>query len=196
MEERGSFEPIRSRTAAPQPDYPPTQHVPGPPPAPAQPPAPARAPRGRRSFSTTTAVTLAVAGLGLGFLGGWAVFSAKVLSSNDTATTTIHGTLTLGAGAFNATESNTASGTVESCTGVGGYSDINAGVAVTVGDATGKTTAVGQLQGGTPQSGQCVFAFQVKTPTSTLYTVTVSHRGTQTVTAEQAVLGVALTLGG
>jgi hypothetical protein len=83
-----------------------------------------------------------------------------------------------------------------SCAGTGGFSDINAGVAVTVGDSTGRTVAIGSLGDGTASLG-CELPWSVPDVPAGLseYTVTISHRGTQVVQGDQATLPVTLTLG-
>jgi hypothetical protein len=115
----------------------------------------------------------------------------SIFSSDSTFT--IHGSVTLLPGAY-VPDGN------GGCTTSGGYSDISAGTAVTIGDQTGTTIAVGQLQAGRAAGdGEqgCTFDFDVQTTgIHTLYTVTVSHRGTQTFTSVQADQGIALTLGG
>lgn len=84
------------------------------------------------------------------------------------------------------------------CVGTGGYSDISPGVAVTVGDSTGKTLAIGSITLGESAPGQCLFVWAVKGVPFGLseYTVTISHRGTQVLTQDQAQQPVDLTLGG
>ena len=89
----------------------------------------------------------------------------------------------------------------DTCVALGGYSDISEGTAVTVGGSTGQTLNIGSLSRGTiiGQSGQpasCQFAFSVFVPSGqSLYTVTISHRGTQTFTPDQVAAGISLTLG-
>lgn len=101
----------------------------------------------------------------------------------------VFGTLTLPAGSF---VSNGAS-----CSGDGGFSDIAGGVAVTVGGPDGQTLAVTGLEAGAETvQGDCVFSFDVQAPAGlSLYTVTISHRGTQTYTPAQIDQGIELTLG-
>lgn len=84
------------------------------------------------------------------------------------------------------------------CSGTGGLDDITKGTQVIVADQTGTTIAVGYLGGAVANSPAhtCVIAFDVTVPAGrTFYAVTVSHRGAQTFTADQAKAGIALTLG-
>lgn len=101
----------------------------------------------------------------------------------------VHGTLSLAAGGF-LPEAN-------GCAGDGGYSDITPGTAVTVGGSTGQTLGIGALSAGQENAdAACVFTFDVAVPAGqSVYTVTISHRGTQTLTAEQVANGIDLTLG-
>jgi hypothetical protein len=80
------------------------------------------------------------------------------------------------------------------CEGTGGYDDITAGVAVTVGGANGQVLGIGAL--GPGQAGvACTFNFDVAVPAGqSLYTVTISHRGTETFTPAQ-IGDIQLTLG-
>jgi hypothetical protein len=87
------------------------------------------------------------------------------------------------------------------CIALGGYSDISQGIAVTVGGQTGQTLGVGSLQAGEVKGdpgkpASCQFYFSVYVPAGqSVYTVTISHRGTQTFTPDQVAQGIALTLG-
>lgn len=85
----------------------------------------------------------------------------------------------------------------DACESAGGYSDITPGAAVTVGGPSGQTLGVGSLAAGVETAGgYCAFSFDVPVPGGqSLYTVTISHRGTQTFTPVQAEGPVALTLG-
>jgi len=133
--------------------------------------------------TSTLAISTALA-LAAGFGAGWASHTSSGGSSS--ASTAVHGTLTLPDGGY------TSVGTT--CAGSGGYQDISAGVAVTIGDQTGKTLAVTSLQAGTFGGGGCQFAFSAKVATATTYTVTISHRGTQTFTPADIPGGFNLTL--
>lgn len=101
----------------------------------------------------------------------------------------VHGTLAIAAGGFLPLNLG--------CQGDGGYSDITTGVAVTVGGANGQTLGIGALGVGHEDSAaECVFPFDVQVPAGqSLYTVTISHRGTQTLTPDELVTGIQLTLG-
>lgn len=83
------------------------------------------------------------------------------------------------------------------CSGTGGYSDMNSGTAVTVANGTGQTVATGSLGAGRAQDNDCVFPITVSGVPADLqqYSVTVSHRGTQVITATEAKDGLELTLG-
>jgi len=68
-----------------------------------------------------------------------------------------------------------------SCTGTGGYSDIQAGTEVVVKDQAGKVLATASLGDGRVDSGTCVFDFSVShLPDADFYQVEVSHRGNVT----------------
>jgi hypothetical protein len=131
----------------------------------------------RRPLQAVGAV--AVVGLGAGI---W-------FATRPAASVHVHGSLTLGPG--------TSVSTGDGCEGTGGYNDITAGVAVTVGGANGQTLRIGALGPGVPRYGDfCDFTFDVAVPAGqSLYTVTISHRGTQTVTPDQLSAGIQLTLG-
>lgn len=147
---------------------------------------------------------IAVAGSG----GGSAPVAAS--ASPSPSPIDLHGTLTipfLGTDLLSPnakdTESNGA-GEIhigDTCATLGGYTDISEGAAVTVGGDKGQTLTVGALREGTVtgQAGQaasCEFGFDVQVPGGLpLYTVTISHRGTQTFTPDQVAAGIQLTLG-
>lgn len=127
-------------------------------------------------------------------------------SSSATAQIHVRGTLRLGPTA--AADMIHPVGAVENgdvCQSGAGYDDITAGAAVTVGGSNGQPLAVGPLSGGAEAGvddsagmalGFCVFSFDVGVPDGqSAYTVTISHRGTQTFTPEQVAAGIALTLG-
>lgn len=101
------------------------------------------------------------------------------------------GTLTL-------TESGAGLATGESCSGTGGYSDIDFGTQVNVTDADGTLVATGSLDLGEKTDEGCAFTFTVDdiAPGSKFYTVEVSHRGGLTQTeADLRTGGLAFTLG-
>lgn len=166
-------------------DYEPTlNHAPTP-----QPPAPAR-----RGFGPGILAAVGVVALAAGFGAGWVSHTSSSKTSSSGATVAVHGTLRLGGGLDNYSTSATASGTT--CSGAGGYNDISAGVAVTIGDQTGKTLGVTSLQAGHVDSGSCVFDFATSVPAgATLYTVVISHRGTQTFQPADVATGFNMSLG-
>jgi hypothetical protein len=75
-----------------------------------------------------------------------------------------------------------ANSTGAACTGLGGYSDINAGTSVVVRDQSGKVLATGSLDAGKIVSLEtCEFAFSVQSvPDADFYQVEVSRRGNMT----------------
>jgi len=85
-----------------------------------------------------------------------------------------------------------------SCSGTGGYSDIDVGTQVNITDAAGTLVASGFLGLGEKTEDGCTFSFTVDdiTPGSKLYTVEVSHRGGLTKSeAELRAGGLEFTLG-
>lgn len=140
-----------------------------------------------RTFGIAVLAGTAVAALAVGFGAGWLAHTSSS-SSSSSATTPVHGSLTLPDGGYNSVG--------DTCSGSGGYQDISAGVAVTIGDQTGKTLAVTSLQAGTFGNGGCVFTFSAKVAAATTYMVTISHRGTQTFTPADVAGGFNLTLNG
>jgi hypothetical protein len=125
-------------------------------------------------------------------------------ATSGPGTVQIHGVLALGPlDAIDTTTGTPADG--DSCAAASGYDDITAGAAVVVGDGSGRTIGTGGLQAGieahvddsagTPL-GNCSFQFAVTVPAGeSTYTVTISHRGMQTLTADQVKNGILLTLG-
>lgn len=140
---------------------------------------------GARAVFAFGALGIALGGIA-GFGAGWASHTSS--SAGNTATTAVHGTLTLPDGGY--------SSVGNTCSGSGGYQDINAGVAVTIGDQAGKTLAVTSLGAGGFGGGGCVFPFAAQVPAATTYTVTISHRGTQTFTPADVTAGFNMTLNG
>lgn len=138
---------------------------------------------GPRQFGPAALAATAAIALAVGFVAGWASHAGGGSSSASTA---VHGTLTLADGGY------ASIGTT--CAGSGGYQDISAGVAVTIGDQAGKTLAVTSLGVGGFGGGGCQFAFSAKVPAATTYTVTISHRGTQTFTPADIPGGFNMTL--
>jgi len=143
----------------------------------------------------------------VGLLVGLAVGVAGCSSSAPATPAQVHlkGTLTLSSGYLDNSTTSYVQTDGDPCAGGEGYSDISQGVAVTVGNQTGATIGVGALSGGVVQgarttgtvtTGTCVFSFDVPVPGGqSEYTVTISHRGTQTYTLDQVAAGIALTLG-
>lgn len=160
-----------------------------------------------RALIGAGAVAVLAAGIGIGAaLGGGSkptqpAAAPAAATSSSAATFTLGGTFTLKLGAFH--WDHAADGS-SPCTGREGYDDITAGTPVVVTDQGGSTIATGSLGAGsatvdsaTGRATQCVFAIEVPSvPDRPFYGVTVSHRGTQTYSAEQAKSGqVTLTLG-
>lgn len=135
--------------------------------------------------TSTLAISTALA-LAAGFGAGWFSHTGSTGSGSPAATTAVHGSLTLPDGGY------TSVGSV--CSGSGGYQDISAGVAVTIGDQAGKTLAVTSLGAGGFGGGGCVFPFSASVPAAASYTVTISHRGTQVFPAADVASGFNLTL--
>lgn len=163
-------------------------------------PTPA-APAPRRPFWRRRPVQLGAAAVVIAAaVGGY--FAA---SGGSTPQVHVRGTLQLGP--LGAVDSVTPSAAKDgdACEAGQGYSDITAGAAVTVGGANGQTLAVGPLSAGVESNvdstsfsmplGDCVFSFDVSVPQQSAYTVTISHRGTQTFTPDQVAAGIRLTLG-
>lgn len=100
-----------------------------------------------------------------------------------------------------AADTSTAPVLRDPCVTEGGYTDISDGTAVTIGGATGQTLAIGSLDAGrvttnASNNAECQFGFSVPVPAGqSLYTVTISHRGTQTFTPDQVTQGIELSLG-
>ncbi len=147
----------------------------------------------RRPLIIGGAVVLAAAGVGIGF----AVNSGP-------GTIQVHGVLALGPlDAIDTTTGTPANG--DACEATSGYDDISAGTAVVVGNGTGQTIGTGTLSPGIEAHvddsageplGNCSFQFSVNVPAGEdEYTVTISHRGTQVLTADQLKSGILLTLG-
>lgn len=86
------------------------------------------------------------------------------------------------------------------CEGTGGFSDLSPGTAVLVQDSTGQTLATGSLGAGAREatSGACLMPFTVPAVKDGLssYSVTISHRGTQVVSAADAHGDVILSITG
>lgn len=138
------------------------------------------------TFGVAILAGTAAAALAAGFGAGWFAHTSSGTSSS--ATTAVHGTLTLPDGGYTSVGST--------CSGSGGYQDISAGVAVTIGDQGGRTLAVTSLGTGGFGNGGCIFPFSAQVAAATTYTVTISHRGTQTFTPADVASGFNLTLNG
>lgn len=83
----------------------------------------------------------------------------------------------------------------DACEAATGYDDITAGAAVVIGGPTGQV-GIGALGTGVIDAGRCTFSFDVPAPSGlSVYTVTISHRGTQTFTPDELAGGVRLSLG-
>jgi len=148
----------------------------------------------RRPVQLAAAAVLVAAGVG-----------AYVAASSGPAQVHVHGTLQLGP--LGSVDTTSTSGAVngDACESGSGYSDISAGTTVAVGGGNGQTLAVGALSAGVEANvdnslgsplGDCVFSFDVAVPGGqSAYTVTISHRGTQTYTPAQVAQGISLTLG-
>ncbi len=146
----------------------------GAPPQPATPaaPTPLRTQWWKRPVPLDFTLALVVVGI----LAGGGIGATLFHGGSSSSTINVHGSITLRSGAY-----NFGSGT-SACSAADGYNDITPGAAVLIGDQTGATIAVGQLEPGhLAQSGAgCSFDFNVKAPGGrSSYTVTVSHRGTQ-----------------
>jgi hypothetical protein len=163
-------------------------------------------------YAIVGAVVVLGAGIGVGVAlsGSSAPAKAAAAASSGPAQIEMDGALTipfLGSDLFapqaeapGATGSSVDQG--DPCVTLGGFTDITAGAAVTIGDSTGKTVAVGALEAGTvaaqaDNSAACEFDFAIQVPAGlSEYTVTISHRGTQVFTPEQVHDGqVKMTLG-
>ncbi|MFE3173317.1 hypothetical protein ACFXPA_17700 [Amycolatopsis sp. NPDC059090] len=100
-----------------------------------------------------------------------------------------------------------AGGTDSDCQGTGGYSDLTPGTAIKVSDRSGQVVATGSITSGQVRTtyfdGQnvvtgCQLGFTVNDVPDGLpsYVLTVSHRGDQFLTADQAHAPITLTIGG
>lgn len=149
-------------------------------------PAPAR-----RGITPAILAVVAIAGLAVGFGAGYAAHggsgtakptaAAATSASSAAATVTVHGSLTLKLGHY-----LSQSGTLgEDCAALDGYNDISAGAAVTIGDQTGATVIVTQLEQGQVTADGCAFNFDTQAPARPSYTIAISHRGTQVFDASQ-----------
>jgi len=166
----------------------------------------ARAPRAlwwRRPAvaASAAAVVLAGAGVAVGMSLGSHDSGASgppPASSGDTSSQVhVWGSIAITGFNFVDTEQPTNSLTGDTCATTSGYDDITQGAAVIIGGPTGQI-GVGALGVGSISNGRsaCSFSFDVAVPAGlSAYTVTISHRGTQTFTADQLQGGIRLTLG-
>jgi hypothetical protein len=166
--------------------------------APPAPPAASEQPQPplwrRRPVQIGAVALLAAVGVGVGIAAS---------SGSGNAQIHVRGTLQLGPLSAVATSGTAADG--GACTAGQGYDDITPGTTVTIGGDHGQTLGVGPLSTGVERNvddslgvaaGNCVFSFDVPVAGGqSAYTVTISHRGTQTFTPAQVADGVALTLG-
>lgn len=162
---------------------------------------PPRAPWWRRPavLAGAAAVVLAGAGVAVGMsLGshGSGASGPPPAGSGDTSSQVhVWGSLTVAG--FNYIDSQRPGENYsgDTCTTIGGYNDISAGTAVVIGGPTGQI-GVGALSAGAISNGGCVFDFDVPVPAGlSVYTVTVSHRGTQTFSPDQLQGGIQLSIG-
>jgi hypothetical protein len=128
---------------------------------------------------------------------------AESASATAAPDVNVHGTIALGA--FDATDTTSGSAANQQdgdlCVATSGFNDISQGTAVMIGNSTGQTIAVTALGAGVlrQDSGgvlHCTFAFgTLVSGGQPLYTVTISHRGTQTFSPDQIAAGISLSLG-
>lgn len=155
------------------------------------------------------AVVIAVGvGTGIALAGSGSGSLASAPPSPSPSTIEVAGTITIPFGLTldpTARDTSVAPGEnphpYDVCVAEGGYTDISAGTAVTIGGPAGQTLGIGSLGPGRVTSNdannaECQFGFSVPVAGGqSLYTVTISHRGTQTFTPDQVAQGVQLTLG-
>lgn len=145
-------------------------------------PTPTAYPRCNRTRALTATSVAAVA-------VAFAVYISKP------STFTLSGTLTIKQSS-NKQSSNGGliAGTRRDCQGASGLADLSAGTAVIVKDPEGRQVAVGVLQTGSSPPGNknwCVLTFSVPDLPGglSLYSVTISNRGTEVFTPEEAATG-------
>jgi hypothetical protein len=165
-------------------------------PTPVSPPPPRR----RRALWATAAIVV-TAGLAVGIAALTGAFASRPTPKAPGPTFILHGSLSLIDAGITL---NLSLGSDNSCEGINGFSDLSVGTAVTVADPQGRQVATGALTTGIldePSSGgpsSCVFGFSVAAVPAGLssYSVTISHRGTQVYSEEQARTGLALSISG
>lgn len=113
------------------------------------------------------------------------------VSSQKSKTFTTHGEVDVRG---DATTVRVGAGT---CSGIGGYDDLNVGAEVVISDSTGKTLAVGAITGASgPNLSECDLVFNIDVPSGKkFYGVSVTHRGIAQETEAQMKAGVQLTIG-
>jgi hypothetical protein len=125
----------------------------------------------------------------------WKPWSSSTSTFTVTGTFALHGTPDLGDGEGQILVTDSDS----TCAGENGYDDIQDGVEVTISDSSGKTLALGDLEGSTYEATHhtCRFDIVVDGVPSgrDFYRVEVSHRGEQQYTQADLEAGIALTLG-
>ncbi len=161
-------------------------HIGAPPTEPQQAPPVPRKRRKRWPWGVAVAAVLAIAS-GVAVVG---LYVAPQLTEVLAQTITVRGTVTLIDDKMSFRNGN--------CVGRGGYDDIYAGAQVVVSDASGKTVGLGELEGGTPSNGNCVFSFAVKDVPRGIdfYGVTVGNRKGMRFTEADVAQPLALSLGG
>lgn len=147
----------------------------------------------RRPVQALAVLVVVAAGVGTYF----------AVAGGSTPQVHVRGTLQLGP--LGSVDSTGTPADGDPCEAGQGYSDISQGATVSVGGDKGQALAVGALSAGVESNvddsagtplGDCVFSFDVLVPGGqSAYTVTISHRGTQTFTPVQVQQGIALTLG-
>jgi|SRR5664280_387743 len=128
----------------------------------------------RTSIVGSAVILVVMVGAEVAMTSGGASVSNPVSASTvapSPTTQDVSGTLTL-----------VGEGSYGSCTGTGGYDDVEPGMAVTLLDSSNRTIGVSSLGSGTSSSGDCVFKFDFgPVPvTSDFYAVDSSRRGKTT----------------
>lgn len=83
------------------------------------------------------------------------------------------------------------------CAGANGYDDLTEGASVVISDSSGKTIAVGSVDGSAASGSVCMFGFDVaKVPSGEkFYGLEVSHRGVVQFTEAEVKAGPILSIG-
>lgn len=147
-------------------------------------------------WGAAAAVVLAGGGVAAGMaLGSHGSGPAPTGAADTSGHAHVWGSLTITGLHFIDTQNPNNNFNGDQCKAVNGYDDIATGTAVVVGGPTGQI-GVGALSDGTVSNGTCSFSFDVPVPSGlSAYTVTISHRGTQTFTPDQLDGGIRLSLG-